>query len=188
MDQEEKMGLEEKFDFLGKNAVINQDDNVVITIEQFIGIIKSVYASNKEIRKVGVVLYDQEILGMTFRDYGHLTKDLTQKVGEIDVSPIGHSKTYSHLFPEKSELYRTEIREDVHRIIDVPIDTLFELTLKSFRANNHVYSVRVELDDANKIVQMIYDNIVQRWHKTPEGSQQIQRTGTIRADGQIFRY
>ena len=121
------------------------EENVIIsnaTIDQFIDIMKQVYASNENIRKVHVGLHDEKsilgmiVLGMTFRHYGHLTEDLKQKLGEIDVSGIGYSKNYSHLFPEKSELYRTEKRGSIHRIIDVPIDTLYELTLNSFRANN----------------------------------------------------
>ena len=52
-----KKELEKKFDFLGKGAIIDEDLNVVITIDQFMEIMTHVYASNKNMRKVAVGLH-----------------------------------------------------------------------------------------------------------------------------------
>ena len=175
-----KMGLEEKFGFLGKDAIIDEDHNVVITIEQFMDILKHTYSSNENIKNVTVSLRDKEhALSMVFTDYDQFNKDQRQKVGDISVFGREYNKIYSKLFPERDKL--TESRDGIYRITDASIDTLSELTLNCFRANEYVSAVTADLFDGYNYFQMSYS--------APKVFQQdqSQRRGTIKIDEQVFR-
>ena len=161
------MRLEGKFDFLGRYAVIDERHNVVITIDQFIELMRQTYTSNEDARRVEVVLHALESpLFMVFSQYRPLTQDETRRLGKIEVSRhLGDldDEIWSHLFPERMELYKK----------DVTIERFYELIQGIFRGNKYVSLVTAEFNDGNKPLWMSY--------VSPKGFQQdqSQRMGII---------